>query len=350
MAIEIQVKKPVIELGIPCSAGGGGGQVQPDWNQNNSTAADYVKNRPFYTGAPVETVLVEESTVPFFEDDVDIYMGELESTFSATVGETYKVSWDGTVYERTCENFNGELFMGNKSIVGEGSDTGEPFIIGVFNGEGIKIATTDTSASHTFSISSTVAPIVKIPAKYIDKDTSGYIAIHKNSTMTEEEARNYQRAILRKDVVFIIWDLVCIENIEVTEESSEITLYITTQNGEVFLIEKNDEGLFDLIDRRFIDLCLIRNNNTIRDPDVANIQVYSNKVVVLPKSFHSGTGTTNVMFEVKPDGTKSKAFDVLGNGEAVTPALILYSSTADSTKKFRITVDDSGTISATEEH
>ena len=26
----------------------GGGGVQPDWNQNDSTATDYIKNRPFY--------------------------------------------------------------------------------------------------------------------------------------------------------------------------------------------------------------------------------------------------------------------------------------------------------------
>ena len=29
-------------------SGGGGGGVQPDWNQNDKTAADYIKNRPFY--------------------------------------------------------------------------------------------------------------------------------------------------------------------------------------------------------------------------------------------------------------------------------------------------------------
>ena len=32
------------EDGTLYAAGGGG--VQPDWNQNDSTAADYVKNRP----------------------------------------------------------------------------------------------------------------------------------------------------------------------------------------------------------------------------------------------------------------------------------------------------------------
>ena len=35
---------------------GGGESVQPDWNQNDSGAADYIKNRPFYEN---ETVLAE---------------------------------------------------------------------------------------------------------------------------------------------------------------------------------------------------------------------------------------------------------------------------------------------------
>ena len=63
MAIEIQVKKPVIELGIPCPRGE---QVQPDWNQNDTSAKDYIKNRPGgYYDDPVET-------------EVEIYSGELD--------------------------------------------------------------------------------------------------------------------------------------------------------------------------------------------------------------------------------------------------------------------------------
>ena len=80
----------------------------------------------------------------------------------------------------------------------------------------------------------------------------------------------------------------------------------------------------------------------------AGIDVRNNKVIISKSLIFSVVGSTDVLFQVRPDGTKSKAFDVLGNGEAVAPALILYSSTANSTKKFRITVDDSGTISATE--
>ena len=140
--------------------------VQPDWNQNDDTQPDYVKNRPFYTGNPVETVLVEESTVTFAENN-GLYMAEIRSTFEATVGETYKVSWDGTTYECTCVDFHNIPVIGNLSIVGGGSDTGEPFLMVVPGSGEITIGSTDTSASHTFSISATVVPVVKIDEKYL---------------------------------------------------------------------------------------------------------------------------------------------------------------------------------------
>lgn len=324
--------------------GGSGGGARPDWNQNDETAADYVKNRPFYTGNPVETVLVEESTVSF-ADDGDIYLAEFESTFVPTVGEIYKVSWDGTVYECTCVESELVYFIGNLSIIGKGPDTGEPFCMGIYTAGYINIMTADTSASHTFSIIGIVEPIVKIPAKYIDKGTSGYIAIHKNSTMTEQEAKNYYNEILRNEVVFIIWNGTCISGISFSETTG-YDLKITTQNGESYLIAKNSEGLFNLNDRRIYRATFPSDRRT---GDVySGIDISEGKITITPSSISSGVGTTDVLFYVRPNGTKSKFFEVLGNGEAVTQALILYSSTANSTKKFRITVDDSGTLGATE--
>ena len=139
--------------------------VQPDWNQNDDTQPDYVKNRPFYASA-VETVLVEESTVSFVEYN-GVYMGEFPSTFEATVGETYKVYWDGTAYECTCVDNEGNLCIGNQSIFGKGSDTGEPFFMQILNGQGIMIATTDASDSHTLSISEFTQEVLKIDEKYL---------------------------------------------------------------------------------------------------------------------------------------------------------------------------------------
>ena len=303
-----------------------------------------MKNRPFYTGDPVETVLVEESTVSFV-DDGGTYTGQLISTFSATVGETYKVSWDGTIYECTCANLSRNLVIGNLSIIGAGSDTGEPFVMLMGNGKEVAIGTNDTSASHIISISSNQTPIVKIPSKYIDKNSSGYVVIHSKGTMTQQEAENYGTAISTKEVVFIIWYGMCISEISL-EGASRSNLELTTQNKEIYIITKNANGLFAFSDRALYK-ATFPNNVELGDVHTG-IDVYNYKVIISKSSTSPDVGSTDVLFQVRPDGTKSKAFDVLGNGEAVTPAIILYSSTANSTKKFRITVDDTGTLKATE--
>lgn len=308
-----------------------------------------MKNRPFYTGDPVETVLVEERTVSFaFAGGV--YMGQLKSTFSPTVGETYKVSWDGTVYECTCVDFSGRTVIGNLSIMGVDYDTGEPFLV-IYNRGGIQVVTADTSASHTFSISGNQIPIVKIPAKYIDKNSSGYVVIHSKDTMTQQEAENYITAISTKEVVFIIWGSLYISRISVdtvTDSTGASVVYLTvyTPNGESYEIAQNSEGLFKLGDRKLsIAYFPVYNITGEKNP---NIIIKNNQLNIAPFTSSDGVGTTDILFSVEPDGTKSKDFDVLGNGEAVAPALILYSSTANSTKKFKITVDDSGTLTATE--
>ena len=58
-------------------------RMQSDWNQNDDTQPDYVKNRPFYTGDRVEAVLVEESTVSFVENS-GLYVTEFPSTLEVT--------------------------------------------------------------------------------------------------------------------------------------------------------------------------------------------------------------------------------------------------------------------------
>ena len=324
--------------------------VQSDWNQNDDTQPDYVKNRPFYTGDPVETVLIEESTVSFTESG-GVYIAEFQSTFEATVGETYSVSWDGTAYECTCASFNNLPAIGNVSISGSGSDTGEPFLMLVNNGVKISIAAADASTSHTLSIIGKQTPIVKIPAKFIDKDASGYIVVHRNDTMTEQEAKNYKSAISKGEAVFIIWESLYISRISVdavTDSTgvSVVSLYADTPNGESYEIVQNSEGLFNFGDRMLTQANFpVYGNIGEKNP---NIRIKNNQLNIIPSRTLAGEGTTDILFSVHTNGTKSKAFNVLGNGEAVAPALILYSSTADSTKKFKITVNDSGTISATE--
>ena len=140
-------------------------QAQSDWNQNDETAVDYVKNRPFYTGNPVETVFFEESTLSFL-DYGGVYGYEGQSSFIATVGETYTIYWDSTAYECVGVNSQGLSCLGNQHIGLEGVDTGEPFLVTMVDNY-MTIYTEDTSSSHIISIKGFPKEIVKIDTKYL---------------------------------------------------------------------------------------------------------------------------------------------------------------------------------------
>ncbi len=206
---------------------GAGGGVQPDWNQNDNTQPDYVKNRPFYSGDPVETVLVEESAVAFAEND-GVYVGNFQSTVEVTVGETYKVSWDGTAYECTCVSTNVMPVIGNPSITGVGSDTGEPFVMAINNGSVFEICTADTSASHTISISHYFSgEVVKIDRKYLPK--AAFITYDSSTSTYSSDFTNdelYERML----------------------EGEQIVLYFPTDNEMLYLTswKKQSDGQVDL--------------------------------------------------------------------------------------------------------
>ena len=170
-------------------------------------------------------------------------------------------------------------------------------------------------------------------------------------TGTKQEAQNYYNAISKRQVVFIVWKSLYISTISVnpSTDSTGVSvdyLYVGTPNGETYKIVQNSEGFFDFADRK-LEYAKLPNNKATGDAS-SEITIDKGKIRIGYSRIYSGVGTTDTLFYVEPNGLKSKSFEVLGNGEAVAPALILYSSTADSTKKFKITVDDSGTISATE--
>ena len=331
---------------------GGGGQVQPDWNQNDETAKDYVKNRPFYTGDTVETVLVKESTVPF-QKQGSLYMTGLESTFSPTVGETYKVSWDGSDYECICTDFNGDKAIGNLSIINKGSDTGEPFFMNIIDGMAIEIATADTSASHTFSISGFVTEVVKIDEKYLPEnlatksdvdeklgnciktvngtapDASGNVEVQ---TISEDalSTNQYGTAIIVKNgVVF-------------KNRLGQYTQMPIGESNVAFLVKEGKtsnarDTIFafavatDASNPISVDqICLSRNG----------IDFNSENVVI--RSFKPGNTSVDVI-QLNSSTSRGVMVEITKNA-----CFVLPSSTSGSTKKFRITVDDSGTLTAKE--
>lgn len=328
---------------------GGRGQIQPDWNQNDSTAADYVKNRPFYTGAPVETVFVEESTVSF-ADEGGLCMGRLESTFSPTVGETYKVSWDGIDYECTCIKSNSTPFLGNIGILfGVPDPDGEPFIIGAFNGAELRITTLDTSASHTVSISGFVQEVVKIDEKYLPEnlatksnvdnciktvngtapDASGNVEVQTISEDTLSTNQYGTVIIVKNGVVF----------------KNRLGQYTQTPIGEsnaAFLVKEGKTS--NVRDTIFAFAVATDASNPISVDQIHlsrnGIDFNSENVVI--RSFKPGNTSVDVI-QLNSSTSRGVMVKITKNA-----CFVLPSSTSGSTKKFRITVDDSGALTAKE--
>lgn len=142
---------------------GGGDVTTPDWNQNDATASDYIKNRPFYENSIV-TYIVPESTVAFSEDNGQMVAAWPDS-FDAVEGQTYTISWDGTDYECEPTKLYGATFIGNLAVVGTGTDTGEPFLFMYQNQW--TVASSDSASEHVISIKIVTPQIVQIDKKYL---------------------------------------------------------------------------------------------------------------------------------------------------------------------------------------
>ena len=223
-------------------------QAQSDWNQNDENAVDYVKNRPFYTKNPVETVFFEESTLTFREVGNGIYATEIPPTFLATAGKTYAVYWDSTSYECTCVDI-GYPVLGNLSIAFDGSDTGEPFVI-LMSNEYIVIYASDTSASHVVSINEIHQEVVKIDMKYLPfmpkPSGKSYLLFSSQNIFslgTQRSTKTWDGTLeyFAPDNTWIIWDGT--SALSAAINGTEYVLYLrgtgntVISNGEYFILD-----------------------------------------------------------------------------------------------------------------
>lgn len=364
------------------------GVGQPDWNQNDSTQPDYVKNRPFYAGNPVETVLVEESTVTFAENQGS-YMAAFPSTFEATVGETYKVYWDGTAYECACADFSGRAAIGNLSIAGAGSDTGEPFVM-VVNGQGTIIGTADTSASHTFSISGFVQEVVKIDEKYLPNTVATKSEVEAAQTTANaaqttanaaQTAANAAQTAANNAQTTADNAQTAAENAQTTAENALArTVEPYTRSTQMAPLYKN--GGFSAW-RRVVqeigynktggyfyadafDTTALKEEDMPKNVFCVNVHVGNQSATAFLTKVVNGDGNdlwSVIGFAVITDGYYRTGEVLYVSSNAISrnetkglfltfrapDSMLLKSSTANSTKQFRVTVDDSGVPTITDE-
>lgn len=160
------------------------GIVQPDWNVNDASSSEYIKNRPFYTGDIVETYIVQNASLTYADGDDTMKAYMFSSPIELTVGTKYTVYFNSTSYECVCALFNGgAAVLGNLSIPGLGDDTGEPFLIFTDNSSQSGVYTTYTSDTPSVSISVLAPEIVKIDEKYLPVATDDSYGAVKTSNL-----------------------------------------------------------------------------------------------------------------------------------------------------------------------
>lgn len=132
-----------------------------NWEQNDPTADDYIKNRPFYTDDSEKVVIVPNQQITFSDYGAVLTLSEI---IEFVVGQSYEVKWDDVNYTCVAWDFNGIGAIGNQRLTDRPIDTGEPFIIMISKAEGAgAIIATGT---HTVEVT-TSAKIVKIDKKYL---------------------------------------------------------------------------------------------------------------------------------------------------------------------------------------
>lgn len=155
---EAHEKKPVFN-----------GGSQPDWNQNDPTKPDYVKNRTHYTEKH-EVEYLPYSARTFTEGGCDYY-DEIVGSGAENASFPFKwqkfaeviITFDGVKYTYNLD----PVFpvFGNIAIFGAPEDTGEPFACNL-NNFLVRVQSTDDS-THSFGIVGVIAENHTIPEKYL---------------------------------------------------------------------------------------------------------------------------------------------------------------------------------------
>ena len=137
---------------------------QPDWNQNDSTAADYIKNRPFYEEI-TEVVMLPETSFECVTVPSEIAISN-SFPYTFEVGQDYAVTWDGETNIYTAIEFDVVGALTNTSL--DDAASGSGWVIVADDGV-VGLQTLDSSllGTHTISISKAKTETHMVDRKYL---------------------------------------------------------------------------------------------------------------------------------------------------------------------------------------
>ena len=300
------------------------------------------EDRLAYETEPVLTEIVPEQNVLFESaGGGGIMIASWPPTFNAVEGSTYIVKFDGADYTCTCIRFGGEngtLVLGNLSILGTGDDTGEPFIM--CYGDNWQIASKDSASTHTISIHSWQTEISKIDEKFLPvASDNNYGVVKKSEIVTPYVFSGFMvphDEMVEAVIAFgegrasILWDKEAVIYASYNSSADTVIIKFAKRPYTTYTFENQGNIYIKTIAKLAYD-----------EISCKRLRLYNKDIYSVINM--DGTSLQNRTVSFSAEHLSLNSLEILNEKE-----LILFSSTVNSRKRFKITVDDSGAITATE--
>ena len=218
-------------------------QVQSDYNQNDSTQSDYVKNRPFFTGDPVVVELadiaqiISDGEYTFTQKAVDesnVFMTYsmdkgpiIIENITIAIGNTYSVLIDGTKYTYVAYDYEGSIAIGDiDKIMLENYSEANVAIVGGNDGYGsfsiLVLAVRGSSLPTELKLLGQSQEIKKIDDKYIPDNAKNSNITINGKSLDENNSLNLIPSDIGASKIIYLEET----DKHVTETQSEIQNYI----------------------------------------------------------------------------------------------------------------------------
>ena len=146
--------------------------AQSDWSINDETNPAYVKNRTHWVSDEYQKTLFESQDVEFlYNTEYGVSTANITFTDSLKEGAELTIALGGTEYPVVVQSLGMNLVIGNLSIAGAGSDTGEPFVLIDSTDVDWEVYTQDTeNTTHRMSIFYVTQDYHKLDKIYLPDD------------------------------------------------------------------------------------------------------------------------------------------------------------------------------------
>lgn len=179
--------------------------VQPNWNQNDPSMSDYIKNRTHWVGKGA--TIIDNETLTFTDVGDGLFYSSSGILVMPDIGDICTITFDGIEYNTNVSEYNetetvsstisNGRILGNKSIENDNyEDTGEPFLM-LFDYYDeipcVAIITNSSETEHTINIFSNAKVYYKLDNKYLNSVTT--IKNDTTNIATEGAVLNYGNEI-----------------------------------------------------------------------------------------------------------------------------------------------------------